>query len=84
MAGKTKQYENKIKNWIKVERMECQESWKKTERGEVDAPPRKRKIYDDYNNDYKVQNTKTICVSIGTRPKEHPSETLKRTKPCSR
>ena len=31
MAEKTKQYENKIKNWRKVERMECQESCQKKE-----------------------------------------------------
>ena len=40
---KTKQYEKKIKNWRKVERLEYQESQKKMERGAVDAPPIKRK-----------------------------------------
>ena len=40
---KTKHYEKKIKNWIKVDRMEYRGSWQKTEQGAVDAPPKKRK-----------------------------------------
>ena len=48
---------------------------KKTLRGAVDAPPRKTKI--NNSDDYEVKNTQEICVSIDTRPKEHPSETLK-------
>ena len=43
MDKKTKQYKKKVKNWIKVERMECQESRKNPEQGAVDAPPRKIK-----------------------------------------
>ena len=45
MADKTKQYEKKIKNWRKVEEIECWESYhQKTVRGVVDAPPRKQKV----------------------------------------
>ena len=73
----------KFKNWIKVERMEYQESWQKMEQGAVDTPPIKIKIDDDYNNGYKIQTATTICVSIGKRPKEHPSEPLEGNKPRS-
>ena len=65
--------------------MECHESQQKTEQGAVDAPPRKRKTDDNnYYYYYEVYSTTKICVSISTRPKEHPSEPLKGTKPQSR
>ena len=44
----------------------------------------KEKTNYDHNNAYEVQNTKTICVSIGTRPKNYPSEPLKGMKPQGR
>ena len=43
----------------------------------------KKKTNDNNNNDYKVQTTTTICVSIGTRSKNHPLEPLEETKPKS-
>ena len=51
MAKNIKQYEKKIKNWRKVERMECQNSREKTERGALDTPPIKIKIHGSFIND---------------------------------
>ena len=75
MAEKTKHNEKILKIWIKVEETEFWESHhQKTVRGAVDAPPRKTKTPD--SNDHQVKTTTEICVSIGTRPKEHPSDPL--------
>ena len=40
MAKKTKQYKKREKIWRKVGKTECQESWRKTVRGAVNASPR--------------------------------------------
>ena len=45
---------------------------------------KKKKPDNNYNNDYGVKNTKTICVLIGTSPKENPLELLEGMKPRSR
>ena len=50
----------------------------------MDALSIKRNIDDDYNNDKKVKNTKTICISIIKRPKEHPQELSEGKKPLIR
>ena len=81
MAEKTKQYEKNIKIWRKAEKIECQESLKKRYEGRW-TRLQEKKIND--SDDYKVKNTQEICVSIGTRPKEHPLEPLEGKKPKSR
>ena len=59
-----------------MEEIEYRESHhQKTVRGAVDVPPRKTKNPD--SNNHQVKTTTEICVSIGTRPKEHPSDPLK-------
>ena len=82
MAERKKQYENKNK---------------KLERGEKDGVSResdnngtwgggraskKRKI--NNSDDLKVKNAQEICLSICTRPKDHPSEPLEGKNPKSR
>ena len=71
----------KLENWRKVESMEYRESQKKTNEGQW---MRLQEIENIHNSeDYKVQNTQTICISLSTRLKEHPSESPKGTKPRS-
>ena len=59
--------------------MECRESRKKRNEGRWTRLQEKEKIND--SDDYEVKNTQEICVSIGTRPKEHLSEPLEGKKP---
>ena len=80
MAGK-KKYENKIQKLEKCGKDEVSgESVKKRNKGRWTRLQEKVNIDDNYNNEYEVKNIKTICVLIGTRPKENPSEPLKETK----
>ena len=66
-----------------MEEIECWEiHHQKTVRGAVDAPPRKTNIRD--SNEQQVKTTSEICVSIGTSPKEHPSEPIEGNTPKSR
>ena len=52
-----------------------EEKIKKLEKGGKDRVSGELEIHD--SDDYEVKKTQTICVSLGTRPKEHPSEPLK-------
>ena len=79
MAKKTKQNENKLKNWRKVGRTEYQESRKKLNEGQWTCLQEKENIHD--SDDYEFQDTQTICVLLVTRPKYHPLEPLERKKP---
>ena len=82
MAKKTKQYENKVRKMEKVEKYGVSgESVKSGMRGGGRAS-KKKNIHD--SDDYEIQNTQSICVLIGTRPNEHPSEPLRGKKPRSR
>ena len=74
MAEKTKQYEKNIENLEKGGKDRVPGEFKKNGTRGGGRASKKKKIND--SDDYKVKNTQEICVSIGTRPKEHPSDPL--------
>ena len=82
MSEKKKQYEKKIKKLEKDGTDGVSAEFKKTGTRGGGRASKKRKIHGSDN--YEVQNTQTICVSIRTNPKEHPLELLEGKKPRSR
>ena len=78
MAEKTKHYEKNIKKLVKGgrDRVSGESSSKNGTRG-VGRASKKNKKPDP--NEHQVKTTTEICISSGTRPKEHPSEPLEET-----
>ena len=67
MAEKKNSTKRNFKNWRKVGRTEYRKSLKKRSEGWYTRLQEKEYIND--SDDYEVQDTQTICVSLGTSPK---------------